>query len=1399
MHPKKTKPTQLLAAAGLLAILGLTGAQARAGTFSTDFSKDPTSVLDYGGSLWDGSTTAHTGSAAWIQSGGAGPMGGTTNGPVAGIAGDGYLQLTFASPDCSGSGGTGLSSYLCGGVLFDDFDKGLVVAGFTFDCDLRIGNGNPAPADGFSINYVRNSDPVLAALTAGDTFPDMNNQVSSNGGQFSDNGNSGDVSLMEEGTQTGLSIGFDMWQSGNYNNPPTPPAVGKVAPGLTLDSIGLDIRVDGTVVTTIAMPNGTTQEGSTVAPSATDPLSICTGPYDGTGCASNLFWVHLKVSLDQTGLLNVWWKNTQMLTNFQTTFSPSPGRLLMAARVGGNTANIGVDNVQITTIPSSVFVIGGAVPVSPTAFTQSMSDSGQSVVDTSSVKLSLNGTPITANLTVSKDTNGVTTAKYSNPLVPFPPGVTNTVVVSAKDSLGTTVSKTNTFAGIAFTTIDPATAAKGIDTSKPGFILNIYQVDESDTLGVTHATDVNTGVAVASAERILHGDLGPNTADMTLYKGPNNTFNETNVINYNGAAAGGNVGDWPDDGTVANGVAAPNLPGLPGTAPRDSGVDDFAMQLVTYIQFPAQGAYQLIFASDDGFKMTTAANPLEILNSQTIAVADQNKGVGDVAGWVYISQPGVYPFRTVYFQGGGGVSLEWTAINVDGAKALVNDLTTNVSLKAFAVNNGAEPAAVSFTDPPVGSGRAPTADAPVVFEITDGSTAVSNIKLTLNGATVTPTITKNGKVSKVVYTPAPFLPLQADTFVITFSDGATTYAGTNSFTPITQATVVPASMALKAADVDTTKLGFLIKTWQIAATNNGATSHNQPGNTTAIGEAYVHQTLGWPNIADLTFPSAFNGPDGSFVEILAINYNGGPTDNPGAGGNAGSFPDDGTWGATAPDMPGITNTRTDLPENGVDDYALEIRTVLDLQPGIYVMGVNSDDGFRLMVGDGKEWGTFPVVVGEYSGGRGTDNWGYTRFAVQITKAGLYPFRLVFEEGGGGNSVEWFSVKKPWYADNVQKALVGDTANGGIKAYQYPVASTGPTYVKSFAPGRSSWDGSQSTGRAGQDATVTAVLVDGSTPVDTTTISMTINGAAVTPTANKVAGETTVTYKPATGFAMGSTNDVALTFGDRTVSWRFIVGLPATPTFWIEAADFDFGGGQTKPAASVMPYAGGAYAGLGAVSGTDYSGGYDSDNPFYRYPNTVRTPVSIATDYDRGGGEVTCDYRLGWEGGHWYNYTRTFPAGSYNVYAALSHGDATTSATRIGGNLEDVTGGATTILGAFDGPSTGGWGNNALVPMKDAATTNTLAAITLSGTKTLRFNAGNGDFDFILFAPASTVEKPQFTSIKANADGTLTITWTGGGTLEAAPAVTGPWTDVSGAASPYTFTPTSSMLFGRIKK
>jgi hypothetical protein len=53
------------------------------------------------------------------------------------------------------------------------------------------------------------------------------------------------------------------------------------------------------------------------------------------------------------------------------------------------------------------------------------------------------------------------------------------------------------------------------------------------------------------------------------------------------------------------------------------------------------------------------------------------------------------------------------------------------------------------------------------------------------------------------------------------------------------------------------------------------------------------------------------------------------------------------------------------------------------------------------------------------------------------------------------------------------------------------------------------------------------------------------------------------------------------------------------------------------------------------------------------------------------------------------------------------------------------------------------------------------------------------------------------NVALNADGSLNITWTGGGTLQSAPSVNGPWSDVTGATSPATVQTSGAMQFFRV--
>lgn len=259
-------------------------------------------------------------------------------------------------------------------------------------------------------------------------------------------------------------------------------------------------------------------------------------------------------------------------------------------------------------------------------------------------------------------------------------------------------------------------------------------------------------------------------------------------------------------------------------------------------------------------------------------------------------------------------------------------------------------------------------------------------------------------------------------------------------------------------------------------------------------------------------------------------------------------------------------------------------------------------------------------------------------------------------------------------------------------------------------------------------------------------------------------------------------------------------------FLVEAEDFNYDNGKSKPEASVMPYLGGAYAGLDAVLGVDYNNNDGRDSNSYRDGPLFTAGQNVnqnGNDGDRlrGDWSVTSNYKIGWvSDGEWQNYTRNFPAGQYNVYAALSHGNQ--GATDLRGSLATVAGDTTTatqtptVVGTFTGVGTGGWGSNDLIPMmQDGA----MASVNLSGTQTVRFNLGSGDFDYLLFYPVSAgpIDPPVITSI-TRSGASVTVTWTGGGTLWVADSITGPWTD-TGLSSPVTAPIDRTQRYGQVRR
>lgn len=286
---------------------------------------------------------------------------------------------------------------------------------------------------------------------------------------------------------------------------------------------------------------------------------------------------------------------------------------------------------------------------------------------------------------------------------------------------------------------------------------------------------------------------------------------------------------------------------------------------------------------------------------------------------------------------------------------------------------------------------------------------------------------------------------------------------------------------------------------------------------------------------------------------------------------------------------------------------------------------------------------------------------------------------------------------------------------------------------------------------------------------------------------------------------------SVTSGQGDTPTVVLVTFPSA--FTIEAEDLNYEGGKTKPEASVMPYLGDAYNGLNAVMDIDYHNlgtatSADGWNPVYRTGDIITsgTQAEMAGNLDgqwgktrAGAWEMTQNYKIGWiSSGDWGNYTRTFPEGTYDVFAAGSYDGV--SASQLNGSLGFVTSAVNTAtqtvepIGNFDAPGTGAWSRNNLVRLTDGA--GNPKTVTVSGQKTIRWTYNSGDADYLLFIPTSGGSTAAFSSVKVSGTN-LVIAWSSGN-LESADSVTGPWTAVTGASSPATVPMTGAKKFYRLK-
>ncbi|MFO1500894.1 MAG: LamG-like jellyroll fold domain-containing protein, partial [Verrucomicrobiota bacterium] len=382
-----------------------------------------------------------------------------------------------------------------------------------------------------------------------------------------------------------------------------------------------------------------------------------------------------------------------------------------------------------------------------TDFTIEVSDFAPIIADTNTIALSVNGQAVTPTSVSKKGT--ITTIKYA-PAVPFPSQSLQNTKLSINDTTGLTYTDEASFTVPYYATIPASLKVTTADTSKSGFVWNVFQ---------NEADQSNSN---ARAEREVAGDMtNPDGTPMLNLADPNAVgvatgvgtpadpgskpihFEIEGVVNMS-QTEGESNGNFPNDG---------QMPGIPGTSGSTDGI---GAELVAWVELP-KGWVTMGVNSDDGFA-TAAGLAGDKFQEIVLGVADVGRGATDSIFRFLVEEAGVYKLRTIWEEGNGGANIEWFTVKDDGTKVLLND-TASGGFKTYRAVTGNAPVVAKVTRV-VPAINATTAKPNLLaVDIRDGATAIetNSVHLTVDGAPVTAKVTKTGPLTTATYTPASLL------------------------------------------------------------------------------------------------------------------------------------------------------------------------------------------------------------------------------------------------------------------------------------------------------------------------------------------------------------------------------------------------------------------------------------------------------------------------------------------------------------------------------------------------------------------------------------------------------------------------------------------------------------------
>ncbi len=456
-----------------------------------------------------------------------------------------------------------------------------------------------------------------------------------------------------------------------------------------------------------------------------------------------------------------------------------------------------------------------------------------------------------------------------------------------------------------------------------------------------HQVDFGQPDSIAWTEDQLAGLHGPNRVDLDRSGIPADAEGfvawDDKPLDFKNAS--GESGQFPLD----HGFDQLGFPGFDIDGTRKANEDNAALEILGFVEFPSGGVHTLNVASDDGFRLVTGVDGRDVF-AELLGEYDGGRGMdGGTTFEVWVEEAGVYPFRLVWENGSGGAGLEWTSLNSGGVASLVGDPDDPDALKSYRTRAQSVPYVQSVH---------PGIDATDVHPLPEISAVLAqakaiepgSVRLALDGNALGVTLAPMGEALEVTARPpGPLDPGSSHQITLNYADaGGAAVARTWSFSVVATLHRLPPELA--GALGSAKDPGFRVRTWQINPAPDQVDPTLRIASELNFAEAVLAGIAG-SNFAETSgFTEAGFHPETATIDY-ATTANG---QNPAPPGGAPME------GRPFPGMPGIGSA----PEEG---FAVEILTYVAFpNPGIHLMGVTSDDGFK--VTPGHRPGRLPLEI-----------------------------------------------------------------------------------------------------------------------------------------------------------------------------------------------------------------------------------------------------------------------------------------------------------------------------------------------------------------------------------------------------------------------------------------------------